>query len=194
MRTGKKKLNSGEKEILKLLWKLEEVGLKEVIHRGEELGYSEHSTQSILQSLEEKGQILKKCEREETYFIPVQDLTRAEEEIMQVLWHLKKAYVHDLIRELERAGKKLHYNTVSTIVRILEEKGFVAYRAHGKSHEYYPLVEKSQYSNFYLKNFMHKYFGGSFSQMVSFFVNQNDVNLQDMEALRQSLDKDSNEG
>lgn len=116
----------------------------------------------------------------------LEELTRAEEQIMQVLWKLKSAFVKDIVKELPlnpKNNEPYAYNTISTIVRILEEKGFVGHTAHGRTHEYHPLIPKSQYSNFYLKNFMGKYFGGSFEKMVSFFVKQNDVALDEFEDL-----------
>ena len=74
------------------------------------------------------------------------ELTKAEEQIMQVLWTLEKAFVKDIIEELPEP--KPAYNTVSTIVRILQEKGFVSHKAYGKSHEYFPIISKEQYSTF----------------------------------------------
>ena len=110
---------------------------------------------------------------------------------MQVLWKLKQAFVKDIIKELpadSKTEKKPAYNTVSTIVRILESKGFVGHKAYGKTHEYFPLIEKSKYSNFYIKNFLGRYFGGSFEKMVSFFVKQNNMDLNDMEALMKYME------
>lgn len=125
----------------------------------------------------------------------LKELTRAEEQVMQALWKLEKAFVKDVIKELplKEDGKPFAYNTVSTIVRILEDKGFVGHKAYGKTYEYYPLVEKSKYSNFFLKNFMGKYFGGSFEKMVSFFVKQNDVNLHEFEDLMKHVEDDVKE-
>ncbi len=126
----------------------------------------------------------------------LEELTRAEEQIMQVLWKLKSAFVKDIVKELPlnpKNNEPYAYNTVSTIVRILEEKGFVGHKAHGRTHEYFPLIEKSHYSNFYLKNFMGKYFGGSFEKMVSFFVKQNDVNLDEFEDLIKYVEDDIKE-
>jgi predicted transcriptional regulator len=122
-------------------------------------------------------------------------LTTAEEQIMQVLWQLEKAFVKDIVEELpedEKTGKKPAYNTVSTIIRILETKGFVDHKAYGKTHEYFPLVSKEIYSNMFLKNFMSDYFSGSFQKMVSFFVKQNDVDISEMEQLMKHLEE--NEG
>lgn len=119
----------------------------------------------------------------------MKELTRAEEQIMQVLWKLEKAFVKDIIAELPnlKSGTKPAYNTVSTIVRILAEKGFVGHQAHGRTHEYYPIVSKEDYSNFFLNSFMGKYFGGSIRKMVSFFVEKNDVDIEDIEDLSKYL-------
>jgi BlaI family transcriptional regulator, penicillinase repressor len=111
----------------------------------------------------------------------MQQLTKAEEQIMQVLWQLGRGLVKDVIEQLP--APKPAYNTVSTIVRILEQKGFVGHKAYGKTHEYFPLVNKADYSNKFLQHFLGNYFGGSFQQMVSFFIKQNNVDLQEFEEL-----------
>ena len=119
-------------------------------------------------------------------------LTTAEEQIMQVLWQLEKAFVKDIVKELpidEKTGKGPAYNTVSTIIRILENKGFVSHKAYGKTHEYFPVISKETYSNMFLKNFMTDYFSGSFQKMVSFFVKQNDVDISEMEQLMKHLEE-----
>src|SRR5690606_38792749 len=102
-----------------------------------------------------------------TQFI-MKQLTKAEEEIMQVLWQLKKSNVKNIIDQLPEP--KPAYNTVSTIVRILESKGFVDYEKEGKGHLYFPLVQKHEYSNQSLNMIVDNYFQGSFKSMVSFFV------------------------
>lgn len=112
----------------------------------------------------------------------MKELTRAEEEIMQVLWALGKGFVKDVIDELP--VPKPAYNTVSTIVRILEKKGFVAHRAYGKTYEYYPVVSKDEYKKRYLKSFLKRYFGDSFPELVSFFAGERDVSLKELEELR----------
>lgn len=126
----------------------------------------------------------------------MKELTKAEEQIMQVLWKLERAFVKDIVKELPplpKTGKKPAYNTVSTIVRILVDKKFVGYKTYGKTHEYFPMVEKDKYSNFYLKNFLGKYFNNSFEKMVSFFVKQNDVDLKDFEEMMQYVEEDTKE-
>ncbi len=115
----------------------------------------------------------------------MKQLTKAEEEIMQVLWHLENASVKEVIYELPEP--KPAYNTVSTIIRILENKGFVDYKKQGKGHIYFPLLKKQEYSNQSINNLVDNYFQGSFKSMVSFFVKKNDVNLKDMEAILKDI-------
>lgn len=117
----------------------------------------------------------------------MKQLTKAEEEIMQVLWQLEKATVKDVIALLPEP--KPAYNTVSTIVRILENKGFVDYEKQGKGHLYYPLMLKQEYSNQSLNTLVDNYFQGSFKSMVSFFVKKNDVDLKDVEAMLKEITK-----
>ncbi|OBX25007.1 putative transcriptional regulator [Gelidibacter algens] len=117
----------------------------------------------------------------------MKQLTKAEEEIMQVLWHLEKASVKQLIDELPEP--KPAYNTVSTIVRILESKGFVDYEKQGKGHVYFSLLAKTDYSNQSINMLVDNYFQGSFKSMVSFFVKKNDLNLKDLEAVLKEINK-----
>ena len=115
-------------------------------------------------------------------------LTKAEEQIMQVLWDLKLCTVKEVIEKLPEP--KPAYNTVSTIVRILETKKFVAHEQHGKGYKYYPLIEKETYSNQSLHKLVNGYFNGSFKSMVSFFVQKNDMDLEDLETILKEIDKD----
>ena len=115
-------------------------------------------------------------------------LTKAEEQIMQVLWELKRGYVRDILDKLP--VPKPAYNTVSTIVRILEKKGFVGYLPYGKAHEYYPLITKKVYRNKYFKGFVQNYFGNSYQALTSFFTGDQDLSLNDLEELRQLLDEE----
>jgi predicted transcriptional regulator len=118
----------------------------------------------------------------------MKELTKAEEEIMQVLWKLERAFVRDILEELPEP--KPAYNTVSTIVRILENKGFVGHEAYGKSHQYHPLVAEDKYKSYFLKNFMSGYFGGSFEKLVSFFAKDNNLNVQQLDQLLQQVKQD----
>ena len=112
-------------------------------------------------------------------------LTKAEEQIMQVLWQLKKASVKEVIEQLP--NPKPAYNTVSTIIRILESKKFVAHEQQGKGYNYYPIVKKETYSNQSLNKLVNNYFNGSFQSMVSFFVKNNKVDLHDVEVLLEKM-------
>lgn len=114
-------------------------------------------------------------------------LTKAEEDIMQVLWQLEKANVKDIIKELPEP--KPAYNTVSTIVRILESKGFVDYEKKGKGHVYFPILKKQDYSNQSLNKLVENYFQGSFKSMVSFFVKKNDINIEELESVLKEINK-----
>lgn len=117
----------------------------------------------------------------------MKQLTKAEEEIMQALWQLKKANVKSVITVLPEP--KPAYNTVSTIIRILESKGFVDYEKQGKGHIYFPLVGKEAYSNQSINKLVDNYFQGSFKSMVSFFVEKNNVDAKDIEVLLEEINK-----
>ncbi len=114
-------------------------------------------------------------------------LTKAEEDIMQVLWQLEKANVKDIIKILPEP--KPAYNTVSTIVRILESKGFVDYEKKGKGHVYFPILKKQDYSNQSLNTLVENYFQGSFKSMLSFFVKKNDINIEELESVLKEINK-----
>ena len=121
----------------------------------------------------------------------MKELTKAEDQIMQILWKLGKGFVRDIMDELPEP--KPAYNTVSTIVRILEKKGFVAYRAYGKTHEYYPIIEKEAYSDFYLNKMIKNYFGGSFANLVSFFAKENKLDINEIDQLMHHIKDDINQ-
>jgi predicted transcriptional regulator len=120
--------------------------------------------------------------------VAMKELTKAEEQIMQVLWRLEKGFVKDIMEKLPEP--KPAYNTVSTIVRILEKKGFVSHQAYGKTHEYFPLVSKDEYKKGYLKSFIKRYFGNSFQEMVSFFASDRDIGLEELEEVRKLLNEE----
>ncbi len=115
-------------------------------------------------------------------------LTRAEEQIMQVLWDLEEAFVKDIREQLDHP--KPAYNTVSTIVRILEKKGFVSHRAYGKSHLYFPLVSRDEYTRAHMKRFVKNYFNNSFEKMVSFFAREKDIDLREMEDIMKIMEEE----
>ncbi len=116
------------------------------------------------------------------------ELTKAEEQIMQILWDLEKAFVKNIIKQLP--DPKPAYNTVSTIVRILEKKGFVSYKAYGKTHEYFPLVSREEYTKAHLDNFIKNYFSNSFEKMVSFFAREKNLSVNEMEDILKIMEKE----
>ncbi len=116
------------------------------------------------------------------------ELTKAEEQIMQILWDLEKAFVKNIIEQLP--DPKPAYNKVSTIVRILEKKGFVSYKAYGKTHEYFPLVSKEEYTKAHLDNFIKNYFSNSFEKMVSFFAREKNLSVHEMEDILKIMEEE----
>ena len=133
--------------------------------------------------------------------MPIRELTKAEEEIMRVLWQLKRGFVKDVLAELpglERTDRddadsdaptKPAYNTVSTIIRILEKKGLVGYAAYGKTHEYYPLITEEEYRRFQTEQLMNNYFDNSLKKLVSFFVNEKNISLSEADEIINLLNK-----
>jgi len=118
----------------------------------------------------------------------MKELTKAEEQIMQLLWEQEKGFVKDIIEQIPEP--KPAYNTVSTIIRILEKKGFVGHNAYGKTHEYFPLISRKDYTRTYMRNFMRNYFSGSFQEMVSFFANDDKMSLSDLDELVEDVKRD----
>lgn len=118
----------------------------------------------------------------------MRELTRAEEQIMQILWKLKKGFVKDILEHFD--DPKPAYNTVSTIVRILQSKGFVDYKAYGRTHEYFPIVSKDEYSKFHMSSFINDYFSNSFGKMVSFFARENHISVREMEEIMQIMENE----
>lgn len=114
-----------------------------------------------------------------------QELTRAELEIMRVLWEKGKVLVHDILDGMEEP--KPAYNTVSTIVRILERKGYVSHKAYGKTHEYYPLIAKDDYAKRYMATVLANFFDGSVSQMVSFFSENKSISVEEIDEILRML-------
>lgn len=118
----------------------------------------------------------------------MKELTKAEEQVMQLLWKLEKAFVKDIIEKIPEP--KPAYNTVSTIVRILEKKGFVDHNAYGKTHEYFPLISRKEYTRSFMKNFMRNYFSGSFQEMVSFFAKEDNMSISELDELIDDVKRD----
>jgi BlaI family transcriptional regulator, penicillinase repressor len=115
-------------------------------------------------------------------------LTRAEEEIMLILWRLKEALVRDIISELK--DPEIPYTTVSTVIRVLEKKKFVSHKAFGNTHLYFPLVSKKEYSRAHLRDFLVNYFDGSFSSMATSFARENDISMEELKDMLSELQKE----
>jgi BlaI family penicillinase repressor len=119
--------------------------------------------------------------------INMKTLTKAEEQVMQVLWKIKEGFIRDIMEAMP--APKPHQNTVATLLKILTEKEFIGIRVFGRQHQYYPLISKDAYSKAFMKNLVKSYFGGSFSDAVSFMVKENTISLEDLETLLLQLKK-----
>ena len=118
----------------------------------------------------------------------MRELTRAEEEVMQILWKIRRGFVKEILEHFDEP--KPAYNTVSTIVRILQDKGFVSHKAYGRTHQYYPLVTKEEYSKMHLKTFVRDYFSDSFKKMVSFFAREKGITVKEMEDIMMIMEEE----
>jgi BlaI family transcriptional regulator, penicillinase repressor len=112
-------------------------------------------------------------------------LTKAEEQVMQVIWRIREGFIRDIMDAMP--APKPHQNTVATILKILIDKEFIGIKIFGRQHQYYPLITKDVYSKAFMKNLVKSYFGGSFSEAVSFMVKENSITLEDLEILLQQL-------
>jgi BlaI family transcriptional regulator, penicillinase repressor len=117
-------------------------------------------------------------------------LTKAEEQVMQVLWKLNKSFLRDIVESMP--VPKPHQNTVATLLKILIEKEFVAVNVLGRQHEYYTLLSKEEYSKRTMKQMVKGYFEGSFSNIVSFMVKENNISIEELESLLQQIKKQQN--
>ena len=108
----------------------------------------------------------------------MQKLTNKEEEIMHILWKLKKAFVKDVIAEIK--DDQPHYNTLSTIIRNLEEKGYVNHTAYGNTHQYFPIVVIEEYRKEFMNTAIENYFNNSYKNMVSFFADEDKITAEEL--------------
>lgn len=115
----------------------------------------------------------------------LRELTRAEEEIMQILWDLGQGVVHDLLERFPEPRPA--YNTVSTIIRILEQKGFIDHKAYGRTYVYFPLISKKEYTKSYFRNMVANYFGNSYKSLASFFTKEESLTLEELEAIQKLI-------
>jgi len=118
----------------------------------------------------------------------MKNLTKAEEQVMQALWVLERAFLREIVEAMPTP--KPHQNTVATLLKILVEKGFVQITVLGRQHQYAPLISKEAYSKATLKGLVKGYFNGSILHALSFMVKENNVSVQDLEALVQQLKKE----
>ena len=118
----------------------------------------------------------------------MKELTKAEDQIMQVLWNLEKGFVNDILEKFPEP--KPAYNTISTIVRILEKKGFVDHKAYGKTHEYFPIVSKKEYTRNYFKGFMNNYFSNSYQALASFLTSDKNISVQELEEMKKLIEEE----
>ena len=116
-----------------------------------------------------------------TKHLSMQKLTNKEEEIMHILWKLEKAFVKEVLAEI--SNDKPHYNTLSTIVRNLEEKGYVGYTAYGKTHQYFPIISKEAYRKRFMNTAIESYFNSSYKNVVSFFAKEEKISVDDLKEI-----------
>ena len=117
----------------------------------------------------------------------MEQLTKSEEKIMHIIWKLKKCFVNDIIAEIPKPSPP--YNTISSIVRILEKKGFVAYKAYGRTYEYFPAIKKSAYKKMEFKNFIKNYFDGSYENVVSYMVSEDEISEKELQDIKKIIEK-----
>jgi len=117
----------------------------------------------------------------------MQKLTNKEEEIMQILWKLKKAFVKEVMAEITE--EQPHYNTLSTIVRNLEEKGYVSHNAYGNTHQYYPVVSMEEYRKRFMNKAIDNYFNSSYKNMVSFFAKEEKITAEELREILSMIEQ-----
>jgi len=117
----------------------------------------------------------------------IRELTKAELQLMQLLWKREKAFVNDLVGDLP--DPKPAYNTVSTIIRILERKGFVSHNSFGKTHEYFPLINRDLYLNSYMGNVLQSFFSNSLPNLVSFLSKKEGISLEEANEIMKIIEK-----
>ena len=118
---------------------------------------------------------------------PDMELTKAEEQIMQILWEIEKGFVKDILDHFN--DPKPAYTTVATFMKILEKKGFVSYKPFGNAHQFYPLISKEEYSAVHINSIFKKYFKNSIEDLVSFFTDNNKVSVNDIDNAIKLLDE-----
>lgn len=108
-------------------------------------------------------------------------LTRKEEELMQILWRMGKGFIKDILERYP--DPKPHYNTVSTLVRLLQDKGFIGHREFGNTHQYYPIISKEKYRKSFIKNVIKDYFDNSYRNVVTYLVEENKIRPEELDEI-----------
>jgi len=121
----------------------------------------------------------------------IKELTRAEEEVMQILWRLKKGFIKEILEKFDEPRPA--YSTVSSIIRILQEKGFVNYKVYGRTFQYFPVISKDDYRKTQMSSFVRNYFSNSYQKMVSFFAREDSITVKDMEDIMAMMKKEDGE-
>jgi BlaI family penicillinase repressor len=116
----------------------------------------------------------------------IKELTKAEEQVMQILWQLNEGIVKDIIDKMMEP--KPAYNTVSTVVRVLEGKGFIDHKAYGNSHVYFPVISEAEYKKFTFDKMMKSYFNNSYQSLVSFIADEKKLGIHELDELTQLID------
>ncbi len=111
----------------------------------------------------------------------MQKLTRKEEELMKILWDIKEGFVKDIIEQYP--DPKPHYNTISSLVRLLDEKGIVGHKAYGNTHQYFPIIKKQDYRSTFIKDVVREYFDNSYKQTVSLFIEEEKLSNDELDEL-----------
>lgn len=117
----------------------------------------------------------------------MKELTKAEEQVMQYLWKIKKGFLKDIVDEYPEPRPA--NTTISTVVRVLVKKGYINFKTYGKSNEYYPLISKKKYTKTFFNGYVSKFFNNSASSLLSFFTKENDMSLEELESLKKEIEK-----
>lgn len=118
----------------------------------------------------------------------MKEITKAQEDVLKVIWEIENGAVADVLENLPEPRPA--YNTVATVIKVLERKGYVGHRTYGKTHVYYPLVSREDYANHVVKEAFTGLFKGSLQQMVSPFIGNRNISISDLEELRRMLESE----
>ncbi|OFX83406.1 MAG: hypothetical protein A2W99_11625 [Bacteroidetes bacterium GWF2_33_16] len=117
----------------------------------------------------------------------MKELTKAEEQVMQYLWEIKKGFLANIVDQFP--DPKPAYTTISTVVRVLVNKGYIGFTTYGKSNEYYPLISKNEYTKVFFKGIIKGFFNNSTSKLVSYFASGNELSLSELEQLKKQVEQ-----